>query len=163
MTREAKIFAVRSLLRQGLSAREVGLELQCSASAVTGLCKRADIDIIGEQSRAKPHLRQVSAQGNGGWRDRERPPVDQGLAKRVLKGVCRPVREDGGVSLIDAPWSACRTPLWPDEGRVELDEYRVCGQPSEVGSAYCCECRPHFERLPSNGEKGAVKALESAA
>ena len=58
----------------------------------------------------------------------------------------------GGVSFLDVRDGQCR---WPVGGR-SLDEFRFCGEKSEVGSY----CREHHNRSRGRGTIGEQKALE---
>lgn len=55
--------------------------------------------------------------------------------------IVRKRRPDEGVPYFETGPGMCRFPLWPDNVRMPLHEKMFCGDPAELGKAYCAACR----------------------
>jgi len=135
---------LRELVIEGLTASEIGLELNCSRNAVIGKCHRVGVT-IGEHKRTRPKEKRMSGPPPSKPRPLRKPPARKVSAVREPPAEEKIPADPERVIIYGAAAEAVRQ-LDPSRCRYPVGDpmtdadFRFCGAPVLTGrSSYCPE------------------------
>jgi len=164
---QAKIDKAVSLLKDGLSAAEIGRVLGCSRNAVLGKMFRMGLNFQGHSASAtkkRIERRKLRAQQQYQQRQAKRPPVFMSLGNRITIPVdpaplpIPPASDVARVKLVDLEFHHCR---WPVHETTD-ENFGFCGLKKVTGTSYC---HGHMARanVPIQTRTKRERATEDAA